>query len=206
MRLLLILPLAITLAAPQLAAQNVPVQPGTSAAPDYSPATVGQRADWWAIQSFGWANWAAGAFTSGFWTWRISPEEWGPGWGGFGRRYGTRQAEVTMANGVEAALGTLWKEDPRYSRSNSKGFWRRTKWAISSAFLAHGPHGNRRPAVARGIGFVGARGVTGNWRPESQQDWWDYSLWPLASGFGGRVASNLFLEFSDDIFRRGRKQ
>jgi len=150
-------------------------------------------------------NWVIGGFTSGFWTWRNRPEEWGSGLTGFGRRYGTRQAEVTISTGLEASLGAAWGEDPRYIRSSGKRFWNRVAWAVSSAFLARAPDGGRRPAWARGFGILGSRAITSMWHPESERIWWNYSMGPLGTGFGARVAANLFREFASDVFSRHRR-
>ncbi len=166
----------------------------------YTPPSASQRVDWWAEQSFAPRSLAVGAFTSGFWTWLNQPPEWGSGPSGFGRRYATRQAEVTISSASEASLGAVWGEDPRYFPSGKPSFWGRVGWAVSSAFLAHGPEGTRRPAVARSAAFLGARAVTNTWRPESERTWWNYSLVPLGTGFGSRVAANLFVEFAADIF------
>jgi len=179
---------------------------GSPAKGPYTPATASERVEWWTQQSFGPRNWIGGAFTSGFWTWRNKPPEWGSDLAGFSRRYATRQTEVTLSTAAEASLGATWGEDPRYFRSGRRRFWGRVGWAISSAFLAHRSDGRRRTAWARGAAFLGARAVTSTWRPESDLDWWHYSVWPLGTGFGSRIAANLFLEFAPDVFERNRSR
>jgi hypothetical protein len=172
-------------------------------APVYTPVTTDERVDWWAEQSFGVRSLGVGAFTSGFWTWRNQPPEWGSGLSGFGRRYGTRQSEVAISSTLEASLGSVWGEDPRYLRSGRKRFWGRVGWAVRSAFLAYRRDGTQAPAFARGAAFVGSRAVTSTWRPESERRWWNYSLVPLGTGFGTRIGANLFLEFAPDVFGGG---
>ena len=195
------LSLSSAASAQQDAAPSPPVEHLT--APEYVPPTSGQRVEWWAEQSFGVRSWAVGAFTSGFWTWRNQPPEWGSGLAGFGRRYGTRQSEVAISSAVEASLGSVWGEDPRYLRSGRKRFWGRVGWAIRSGFMTYRRDGTLSPAWARGAAFVGSRAVTSTWRPESEQRWWNYSLVPLGTGFGTRIGANLFLEFAPDIFGSG---
>jgi hypothetical protein len=144
---------------------------------------------------------AAGVLNSGLQTWINSPEEWGSGWDGFGKRMATRQAQTMMSRGIEASVGTLWGEDPRYFAAQGKGFGGRITHAVSSAFLTYRPDGTRGPAWARGVGIVGSRMITSTWRPRDEQGLWKLSAQPLGTGFMGRVTSNIFREFSPDIRR-----
>src|ERR1700737_5028171 len=57
-----------------------------------------------------------GLFSAGFGTARDKPKEYGGSWVGFGKRYGMRLTGVSTGNAMEAGLGALGGEDPRYFR------------------------------------------------------------------------------------------
>jgi len=56
-----------------------------------------------------------GLFSAGIGTGRDTAKEHGLHWGGFGDRYGMRLTGISTGNVIEAGLGALWEEDPRYS-------------------------------------------------------------------------------------------
>jgi hypothetical protein len=164
----------------------------------YVPITAAQRAEWWAERSLGWESFAAGIVKGAARTWWLtSPEEWGGSWEGFGKRVGTRQAEAILSRGIEAGLGSLWGEDPRYFRSGRPDAAGRLGHAVVSAFVAYRSDGSRGPALARGVGIVSAKLVSRSWKPE--REWWQESCEPLGTGFAGRIVSNLFREFLPDL-------
>jgi hypothetical protein len=228
----IILAAAFSLALPGMAgAQEFPIQPGAPAdgpgaailpasppaggipseprresslyATDpYVPPTGGERADWVVRRSLGWKSLATGTLNAGLQTWRNSPEDWGPGWSGFGKRLGTRQTESLMSHSLEAGLGALWGEDPRYFRSGQRGFGRRLKHAVLSTFLTYRRDGSRDLAWARFAAVPSARAITGLWRPDTQRDWWKLSAQPLGTGLSGKVASNILREFGPDLVRK----
>src|SRR5258706_15505029 len=80
------------------------------------PFTDEDRLYWIIKATVGPKNLAAGAFVSGIRTWRNEPEEYGPHWEGFGKRYGARFAAGGTSNILEAGFGRIWGEDPRYFR------------------------------------------------------------------------------------------
>ena len=160
----------------------------------YTPPTGSDRVRSALKSSFGWKSLGVGVILS---AWRIalnSPKEWGGTWEGFGKRFGTRQAGVTMSNSFEAALGAIWGEDPRYLPSRRQGFWPRTGYALKTALLAHNRNGNLKPAYARYTGIVGSNFITNAWRPPSENNW-DDALVRSGWGISGRMLSNLFNEF-----------
>ena len=151
-------------------------------------------------------NWAAGAFVCGFWTAFNQPEEFGGTAGGFAERLAVRQSGVLISNGMEASLGSLWGEDPRYFRhGRGKGFWPRVGWALKTSFVAYDRDGRLRPAYARYAAAFGNNFITNAWRPDSDNDPGD-AVRRGFSGLLGRVASNLFLEFWPEVTGRLHKK
>lgn len=172
----------------------------------YVSPTFDDRIDWAIRRSFGWRSLTTGALQSGIKTWRNTPEEWGSGWEGFGKRLATRQADVLISSTVEASLGALWGEDPRYWRSDKDGTGSRIWYAVSSAFLTYRPDGTRKFAWARLIGNVSGDAVVRRWYPEGERDWYKWTLTPLGTGFFGKMFSNVFREFSPDLKRKFLKK
>jgi len=166
------------------------IQQGAS----YTPPAGSDRVRWALKSSFGWKSLGVGVIDSAWWTAFNSPEEWGGTWEGFGKRFGTRQAGVTMSNSFEAALGAVWGEDPRYLPSRRQGFWPRTGYALKTALLAYNRNGKLKPAYARYVGIIGNNFITNAWRPPSENNW-DDALIRSGWGISSRMLSNLFNEF-----------
>jgi hypothetical protein len=173
----------------------------------YTPPTVDDRVEWWARRAFAWESLAIGTLSTGVKQWRNSPEEWGKGLDGFGRRYGTREFEVITGNGIEAILGSFWKEDPRYFRSaGDRALKARIIHAVTSSFLTYRYDGTREPAYARFVGTVAAKSMSRTWYPESERVWWKMTVLPLATRLAGRMGSNLLREFRPDLERKFLKK
>src|SRR4051794_33160024 len=79
-----------------------------------APVTGEQRLKWAAVSTVGAPSLIGGLFSAGFGTGINSPNEYGPHWDGFGKRYGMRLTGIATSNLMEAGLGAAWGEDPRY--------------------------------------------------------------------------------------------
>lgn len=176
--------------------------PGTALS-TYTPPTARDRLAWFARSSFGLENWAAGTFTSAFWTAFNRPEEWGDTWEGFGKRFASRQACVVLANGVEAGLGAAWGEDPRYRRRGEGAFWSRTGHAFKTTFVTYNRDGGFMPAYARYAGLLTSGFTANTWAPPSCSHWHD-GMERAGWGILERFAANLFAEFWPDIWKKIR--
>ena len=178
------------------------------AGPVYTPVTTEERIDWWARRSFTLDSLAVQAANTAIktWWWWNTPEEWGRGLDGFAKRYGTRNFEAIAGNGIEAAVGTLWGEDPRYFRSPDQRFTQRIRHAIISGVLDYRRDGSRGPAYARFIGIIGSRSISNQWYPDRDNNWWRRPGVGLGMGIAGRMGSNLFREFRPDLLRRVLKK
>src|SRR6476620_8629384 len=83
----------------------------------YEPISGKQRIQWAALQTFGPESLAVGTLSAGIGTARNNPYEYGPHWEGFAKRYGMRFTGIAASNTIEAGLGAIWGEDPRYIRN-----------------------------------------------------------------------------------------
>src|SRR6185437_6470393 len=121
----------------------------------YTPITARGRVVW-VVKSTLWPqHLAAGVITTGIATARDKPPEDGPHWAGFGERYGVRLTSVAVNHTIEASLGSLWGEDPRYFRVPEQSFGGRVKNVIKMTFLARRTDGRVAPAYALFIGTTG---------------------------------------------------
>lgn len=185
-----------------------PLKGLTEAAP-YSPITPRQRLRWFITNTIGPQHLAGGLFTSAFGTALNRPKEYGPHWGGFGDRYGIRMTGIVTGNAMEATIGSLWGEDPRYFRVREQPFKARVGHVVRLTFVARRPDGNFEPAYARYIAIAGNNFLSNTWRVESESNTKN-ALLRTGEGFAGRMAANAFEEFWPDIkryaFHRGRAQ
>jgi len=141
-----------------------------------------------------------GPFASGWDTMLNTPEEWGRTWSGFGKRYLQREADVAISNSLEAGLGAIWGEDPRFVPSGRRGVWPRARFAIKTAFLAPRRDGHLAAAWGRYAGNVFNNVIENTWLPPSVTTPEQTAL-RSASGLGGRILGNLWDEFWPDAQR-----
>jgi hypothetical protein len=177
---------------------NLPAPIAANAA--YQPITGEERFKWVVRSTLGPQSLAAGVWSAGWGTAFNSPEEYGPHWDGFAKRYGMRLTGVSTGNTIEASLGMLWDEDPRYVLSAEKKFIRRVGHAADLTFRTRYGDGNLHPAYARYAGNVGNNFLSNTWRVESESSV-SAALTRTALGFAGKFGSNLFEEFWPSFLR-----
>ena len=108
-----------------------------------------------------------GVFTESTATAENSPKEYGPHWDGFAKRYGIRLTGVGTSNTIEAGLGSIWGEDPRYVLAEDRGFGHRVGHIVLLTFAARNREGQLRPAYARFIAIPGGNFLSNTWRADS---------------------------------------
>src|SRR5450759_145875 len=107
------------------------------------------RLEWFALSSFGPTSLAGGGVSAAWGTMLDKPREYGPHWQGFGQRYGMRLTGVATGNAMEAGLGAIWGEDPRYVRAAGQPFKSRIGHILKMTILATNRDGHTMPAYAR---------------------------------------------------------
>ena len=168
---------------------------------DYQPITGPERINWFVNATVGPKSLAAGVASAGWGSALNNPEEYGPHWAGFAKRYGMRLTGVSTGNAIEAGLGRLWGEDPRYVPSAEDRSIRRFRHAAAMVFMAPRTDGRQAPAFARYAGIVGNNFISNTWRVSSESSI-SAALTRSALGFAGRFASNVFDEFWSDIHHK----
>jgi hypothetical protein len=170
----------------------------------YEPITAPQRAHWLLKSTVGPESLIAGMLSAGVGTARDDPPEYGASWRGFGQRYGIRLTGVSTGNVIEAGLGAIWGEDPRYERLPEASFEERVRNVIKLTFAARYPDGHWGPAYARLIAIPANNMLSDAWRPPSETHAGDTALRSLM-GLLGRMSANAFVEFWPDVRRLIRR-
>src|ERR1700737_4743037 len=160
----------------------------------YEPITGKQRVEWFFIHTVGPKSLMLGTVTAAFGTAQDKPKEYGPHWEGFGKRYGMRFTGIATGNAMEASVGALWGEDPRYFRATGQSVKGRIKNVIVMTFAARRDDGDLAPAYARYVGISGNNFLSNTWRADSEAGAGDACL-RTALGFAGRMGGNAFAEF-----------
>ncbi len=142
---------------------------------------------------FGPESLAKAVGTAGISTWRNSPEEWEPGWEGFGKRFASNVGKGVIKNSVMYGMDEAFKLDSHYYRSEKRGAGSKIKNALISPFTARKPDGKRVFGFPRIIGSYSSNIIASEtWYPN--RDYKD----GLRSGtisLGFNAAFNLFKEF-----------
>lgn len=160
--------------------------------------TKQQRFDWFVVSTIGPASLGAGAFTAAFGTARNTPREYGPHWEGYGKRYAMRFTGIATSNAMEAGLGSLWGEDPRYFRDPDDSIGVRIGHAMKATFTAYDRKGNVMPAYARYIAIPGNNFLSNTWRADSEANSRSAAIRSVY-GVLGRMGGNAFTEFWPDL-------
>jgi hypothetical protein len=172
----------------------------------YTPITGEQRVDWIVDGTIGRRSLTiVGPLATAWLTAFNSPEEWGRGISGIAKRYAQREADVAISNTIEAGLGALWGEDPRYISSGRKGIWPRARYALKTSVLAQGRDGRLRPAWGRYAGNTLNNLIENSWLPPSQTTATQTAV-RSGMGFVTRMGGNLWEEFWPDVARRFKKR
>lgn len=188
----------LAVAAPLASGQTTLLPSSSFSSSSDQPITSKQRADWFAQQTAGPESIAGGVISAGWGTLFDRPREYGTHWQGFGERYGMRLSGVAVSNAMEAGIGALWGEDPRYIRSQSASFGGRVGHVVKLTFLAKNRHNELAPAYARYIAISGSNFISNTWRADSEATVGDASV-RILLGFVGRMSSNAFQEFWPDV-------
>jgi hypothetical protein len=186
-----------------VAAQSAPA---TVTADAYMPVTTAQRIGWIVDGTIGRRSLTiVGPLATVWQTGFNTPEEWGRGVSGIAKRYAEREADVAISNSIEAGLGAMWGEDPRYIPSGRKGIWPRARYAMKTVFLAQRRDGSLKPAWGRYAGNIFNNMIENAWLPPSQTTGWQTAS-RSALGFLGRLGGNAWEEFWPDVARRFKRK
>ncbi len=180
-----------------------PAQPPVPmTAQSYVPATTADRVEWTVVGTVGPQSlFVVGPLSAGFHTWLNEPSEWQQTWSGFGKRYLHREADVAISNTMEAGLGAIWGEEPRYVPSGRRGIGARARYAIKTAFVTQRRDGHLAPAWGRYVANTLNNVIENSWLPPSATTPGQTAL-RSAMGFASRIGGNAWAEFWPDAKQR----
>ena len=162
----------------------------------------GKRRAAWAVNgTVGPASLMGGTISAAFGTAFDVPSEYGPHWEGYGKRYAMRLTGIATSNAMEAGLGALWGEDPRYLRVAGRPFKSRVGNVVKMTFFAQDRGGRARPAYARFAAITGSNYLSNTWRADSEATARRATI-RVPLGFLGRMAGNAWQEFWPDVRQR----
>ena len=168
---------------------------------DYTPITPEQRITWIVDGAVGPRSLVVvGPLGAAWQTGFNQPEEWGRTWSGFGKRYLQREADVAISNSLEAGVGALWGEEPRYIRVGRGTIGARARYAIRTAFVTQRPDGRLAPAWGRYVGNTVNNVIENAWLPPSATTP-TQTIVRSAMGFLTRIGGNDWEEFWPDVAR-----
>ena len=134
------------------------------------------------------------AASAGINQWRDSPEEWGQGMKGYGKRYASslvqNAIQQTVTYGLDEAMGL----DTGFERSKREGFFPRLRDALIQNVTSRNKNGDRFVSVPRFAGvYTGAIVARETWYPDryTYKDGLRSGTTTLLTGFG----INLVREF-----------
>lgn len=170
----------------------------TSSSDARQPITAQERVKWAVKSTIGPDSLASGLFSAGWGTLFNQPKTYGPHWEGFGDRYGMRLSGLALSNSMEAGLGAIWGEDPRYRRDEGAPFMHRLGHAAKMTFLADNRDGHETLAYARFAAISGSSFISNSWRAPGDDTAGNAAV-RVGLGFFGRFGSNTFDEFWPDV-------
>ena len=168
------------------------------------PITRSARVSWIVDGTVGAWSLGIGLIASSLQTGLDIPSEWQRTRRGFADRYLEREVDVAMSSTIEAGLGSLWGEDPRYLHSGRVGVWPRVRYAVETAVVAPRRDGRAAPAWGRYAGNVVNNVIENAWLPPSATTPGETALRSV-EGIVGRVGGNLWQEFWPDVEKRLRR-
>jgi hypothetical protein len=132
-----------------------------------------------------------------------TPEEWGQG------AYGKRVASTVGCSAIHAVLAfgldSTLHQDPRYFRSRSTGFWRRTAHALRGTILTRTDRGGETLSTWRLGSAYGAAFLSNQWYPDRLNTVRLGALQgslQLGFDFASNLGSEFWPEFKRNILRR----
>ena len=176
------------------------------AAQNFEPLTGEQRLQWFSRSTYGPRSLLiSGPLTSAWRTYNNRPEDWGPHWEGFGKRYSARLLNNSVTNGLEGSFGAAWNEDPRYFPLGQGAIGKRLGSALKQTWMSRYGNGEYHFGAARAIGIVGGAFAQKLWMPESVTSNRACAI-NIGGGYAGQFFSNLLREFSPDLLKKLKRK
>jgi hypothetical protein len=158
--------------------------------PEFVPMTASERARKYIIGAFGPGGILRAAASGGISQLTETPKEWRVGPEAYGDRFGSALAQHVIREALEYGMSAVLHEDNRYFRSTESGFFKRSKHALASVFVARNEAGGEHFAYSRFGSVLGSSFVSRLWQPRSEDGSGD-----AAASFGFTMASDIGFNF-----------
>jgi hypothetical protein len=117
------------------------------------------------VQQFGLRGVLGTAISAGIGQGYNVPEEWGPHWDGYGKRYASGFGMGITRGAIALGLEGLLHQDPRYFPSSRAGFRNRLRNVFKQVVIAKEDSGHATVAYGRIGSAFGAAFVVNSWQP-----------------------------------------
>ena len=185
-------------------ADSGPTRRATATIPEFVPMTASERARLYLRNAFGPTAVLRAAASGGIEQWKNAPKEWGGGAEAYGDRFGNAFAKHVIREALEFGGSTALHEDNRYVPSTDTGFFKRTRHAVASIFVARNEAGGEHFAYSRFGSVLGSSFISRLWQPRSEDSSGD-----ALTSFGLTMVSdmgwNVFHEFAPSLRKHLRK-
>jgi len=158
--------------------------------PDYVFPTPQERFDRYVKSTVGPERLLRSAASAGISQWNDSPEEWGQGAKGYGKRFASSMGQNAIQQTVTYGLDSALKLDTGFRRSKREGFFPRLKDALAQNVTSRNRSGGRVISIPRFAGvYTGAIIAHETWYPDrySTKDGLRSGTTTLLTGFGINV-------------------
>jgi hypothetical protein len=121
---------------------------------------------------------------------------YGPGFGGYARRYGATYGDRVASTMLGAALfPSLFHQDPRYFYKGTGSVVHRALYAISTVFICKGDNGHWQPNYSNVLGNLSAAGISTLYYPDGDRHDAQTTVDNAFIGIGTGAIGTLFQEF-----------
>ncbi len=130
---------------------------------------------------------------------RGTPWQWGSEWGGYGKRFASREGQFITSNSLAALGNAKLGYEVRYDKCKCDGFWPRTRHAFMRNLLTYDrSEEHLHPQWALYGGAFGGGALSTTWKPGSH-NFAAEGLQAMAEQVGWGTLLNFFTEFSREI-------
>jgi len=138
-------------------------------------------------------------FAAGIDQTRGVPYQWGGGWAGYSKRFGSRYSQFIIQNTLTSAGDAALHYEPRYDLCRCTRFWPRTRHALLRNFVTYDKtEVSTRPQVSLYVAAFSAGALATAWKPDNQSPWRN-GAWATAGQAGYGAISTWLQEFALDI-------
>jgi hypothetical protein len=133
---------------------------------------------------------------------RGTPWQWGGGWGGYGKRFASREGQFVSANTLAAVGNAALGYEVRYDQCKCQGLWPRTRHAFIRNLVTYDRSEERlHPQWALYGGAFAGGMISTTWKPGSHNAFAEGGQ-AAVEQIGWGTLLNFFTEFSREINRK----